>query len=64
MERLIVARQKKIQFWVSEREYEDLKEYAAEIDLTMSEVLRDFVKSLKSRPTLRADDGVLDPNFR
>jgi hypothetical protein len=45
-----MTRPKKIQFWVSEREYEDLRKYALEVGLTMSEVLRDYIKSLKSRP--------------
>lgn len=39
---------KKIQFNVNEREYQKLKEYAESVDLSMAEVLRDYIKSLHS----------------
>nr|ADN16795.1 conserved hypothetical protein [Gloeothece verrucosa PCC 7822] len=45
-----MTRQKKIQFYVNELEYEKLKAYAKKLNVTMSEVLRDYVKSIESRP--------------
>jgi predicted hydrocarbon binding protein len=45
-----MSRQKKIQFNVNEREYEILKEYAKYLNISMAEVLRDYIKSLESRP--------------
>ncbi len=41
-----MSRTKKIQFWVTEQEYEKLKEYAEKTKVSMGEVLRDFIKSL------------------
>ncbi len=41
-----MSRPKKIQFNVNEREYQKLKEYAETVDLSMAEVLRDYIKSL------------------
>jgi aerobic-type carbon monoxide dehydrogenase small subunit (CoxS/CutS family) len=41
-----MSRPKKIQFNVNEREYQKLKEYADSVDLSMAEVLRDYIKSL------------------
>ncbi|MEA5535795.1 hypothetical protein [Crocosphaera sp. XPORK-15E] len=45
-----MSRPKKIQFNVNEREYETLKEYAEYLNISMAEVLRDYIKSLESRP--------------
>ncbi len=41
-----MSRPKKIQFNVNEREYKQLKEYAESVDLSMAEVLRDYIKTL------------------
>ncbi len=41
-----MARQKKMQFWISEKEYEQLKQYAESENLSMGEILRDYIKSL------------------
>ena len=41
-----MSRPKKIQFNVNEREYQRLKEYAESVDLSMAEVLRDYIKTL------------------
>jgi hypothetical protein len=45
-----MSREKKIQFNVNEREYQQLKEYAECLNISMAEVLRDYIKSLESRP--------------
>lgn len=37
---------KKLQVILAEREYEALAEYAANMQLSMSEVIRDYIKSL------------------
>ena len=42
-----MSREKKIQFNVNEGEYELLKKYAEEVSMSMAEVLRDYIKSLK-----------------
>ncbi|BBD53072.1 hypothetical protein L2E69_08355 [Planktothrix agardhii 1806] len=44
-----MSREKKIQFNVNEREYQQLKEYAESLNISMAEVLRDYIKSLKPR---------------
>jgi hypothetical protein len=44
-----MLREKKIQFNVNEREYQQLKEYAESLNISMAEVLRDYIKSLESR---------------
>ncbi len=44
-----MSREKKIQFNVNEREYQQLKEYAESLNISMAEVLRDYIKSLESR---------------
>ncbi len=41
-----MSRTKKIQFWVTDQEYEKLQEYANKTQVSMAEVLRDFIKSL------------------
>lgn len=41
-----MSRPKKIQFNVNEKEYQRLKEYAESVDLSMAEVLRDYIKTL------------------
>ena len=41
-----MARTKRIQLNVNELEYQRLKAYAESVDLSMSEVLRDYIKSL------------------
>jgi hypothetical protein len=46
-----MSRTKKIQFNVNEREYQRLKEYAESVDLSMAEVLRDYIKNLVHRNT-------------
>ena len=48
-----MARQKKIQFYVNELEYEQLKRYADTLRISVAEALRDYIKSLESRPPLR-----------
>jgi len=45
-----MSRQKKINFWVNEREYEQLSAYAVSQQLSISEVLRDYIKSLPKVP--------------
>lgn len=45
-----MTRQKKINFWVNEREYEQLSAYAVSQQLSISEVLRDYIKSLPTVP--------------
>jgi hypothetical protein len=45
-----MSRTKKNQFNVNEREYQQLKEYAEFLNISMAEVLRDYIKSLESRP--------------
>lgn len=41
-----MVRDKKIQFNINELEYKKLKEYAELKQLSMAEVLRDYIKSL------------------
>lgn len=41
-----MSRTKKIQFWVTDQEYKKLQEYANTTQVSMAEVLRDFIKSL------------------
>jgi hypothetical protein len=41
-----MTRPRKIQFNVNDREYQALKDYAESIELSMAEVLRDYIKSL------------------
>jgi hypothetical protein len=43
-------RQKKVNFWVNEKEYEQLSAYAQSQQLSISEVLRDYIKSLPKAP--------------
>jgi hypothetical protein len=43
-------RQKKVNFWVNESEYERLANYAQSQQLSISEVLRDYIKSLPKVP--------------
>lgn len=45
----MAIRQKKIQVVVSDRELEMFRAYAAEQGISMSEILRDYVKSLISK---------------
>ncbi len=42
-----MGRQKKMQFNVTNEEYEILKQYAEEKNLSMAEILRDYIKSLQ-----------------
>jgi hypothetical protein len=44
-----MSREKKIQFNVNENEYQKLKEYAAILNISMAEVLRDYIKSLSPK---------------
>jgi hypothetical protein len=44
-----VARQKKMQFYLTEEEHQSLKEYAEAKKLSMGEVLREYVKSLMTK---------------
>ena len=39
-------RDKKLQVMMNEKEYQALAEYAARMGLTMSEIIRDFIKGL------------------
>jgi predicted CopG family antitoxin len=41
-----MARKKRLNIWLNDQEYEKLKKFAKSKDLSMSELLRDFVKSL------------------
>ena len=41
-----MSREKKMPFYVNEREYQQLKEYAEYLNVSMAEVLRDCIKSL------------------
>jgi hypothetical protein len=41
-----VARQRKMQFNVTEEEYQVIKEYSEKKQLSMAEILRDYIKSL------------------
>ncbi|BAZ24635.1 CopG domain protein DNA-binding domain protein [Kalymmatonema gypsitolerans NIES-4073] len=41
-----MARQKKMQFYLSQLEYTQLQEYADEKEISMAEVLRDYIKTL------------------
>ena len=41
-----MARTKKVQCWVTNKEYEKLRQYAEKKELSMSEVLRDYIKCL------------------
>jgi uncharacterized protein (DUF111 family) len=43
----MTRRPKKIQFYVNEKEYEDLKQYAEDLNISMAEVLRDYIKTLR-----------------
>jgi hypothetical protein len=42
-----MTRERKIQFNVNEAEYLKLKEYSELVGLSMAEVLRDYIKSLR-----------------
>ena len=46
-----MARSKRLQLIVSEKEYSKLKTYAESQELSMSEILRDYIKSLPDTPT-------------
>ncbi|MBN3948120.1 MAG: hypothetical protein V7K14_27175 [Nostoc sp.] len=41
-----MARQRKMQFNVTEEEYQILKEYSEKKELSMAEILRDYIKTL------------------
>jgi hypothetical protein len=41
-----MSRPKKIQFNVTQWEYQQLKDYAESLNLSMAEVLRDYIKTL------------------
>ena len=43
-----MARNKKMQFNVTEKEYETLKKVAESKNLSMAEILRDYIKSLET----------------
>jgi hypothetical protein len=43
-------KEKKLQVMMSEKEYQALAEYAAKMQLTMSEVVRDFIRKLDTYP--------------
>lgn len=45
-----MKRGKRINFWVNENEYEQLSAYAESQQLSVSEVLRDYIKSLPKVP--------------
>ncbi|MBW4631322.1 MAG: hypothetical protein KME30_05290 [Iphinoe sp. HA4291-MV1] len=42
-----MSRQKKMQFNVTDEEYEILKQYAEGKNLSMAEILRDYIKTLR-----------------
>jgi hypothetical protein len=42
-----VGRERKMQFNVSEEEYQIIKEYSEKKQLSMAEILRDYIKTLK-----------------
>ncbi|MBD2015679.1 DNA-binding protein [Microcoleus sp. FACHB-53] len=44
-----MARERKIQFNVNEQEYEWLRVYAQNRDISMAEVLREYIKTLKEK---------------
>ncbi len=44
-----MSREKKIQFNVSQKEYEKLKAYARKEGISMAEVLRDYIKTLDTQ---------------
>jgi phage-related holin len=48
-----MTRDKKIQFNVNESEYQILKEYSEKMGISMAEVLRDYIKSLKAARSVR-----------
>lgn len=41
-----MARQRKMQFNVTQEEYEIIKEYSEKKQLSMAEILRDYIKTL------------------
>ncbi len=41
-----MARQRKMQFNVTEEEYQIIKEYSEKKELSMAEILRDYIKTL------------------
>ncbi|MEH1873769.1 hypothetical protein [Nostoc sp.] len=41
-----MARQRKMQFNVTEEEYQIIKEYSEQKQLSMAEILRDYIKTL------------------
>jgi hypothetical protein len=47
-----MPREKIIRVRLSESEYNALKEYAKETDRLISEVIRDYIKDLKKKPSL------------
>ncbi len=44
-----MSREKKIQFNGNENEYQKLKKYAESLNISMAEVLRDYIKSLSPK---------------
>jgi hypothetical protein len=46
-----MPREKTIRVRLSESEYNVLKEHASETDRLISEVIRDFIKELKKKPS-------------
>jgi hypothetical protein len=49
MEVMVAKRTRLFNIRLSEREYRMLEAYAAEIGVSMSDVMRDFVKSLEAK---------------
>lgn len=43
-----MVRQRKMQFNISEEEYQIIKEYSQKKQLSMAEILRDYIKTLAS----------------
>ncbi|BAZ26633.1 CopG domain protein DNA-binding domain protein [Kalymmatonema gypsitolerans NIES-4073] len=41
-----MAREKKMQFYLSQLEYSKLQDYAEDKQISMAEVLRDYIKTL------------------
>ncbi|WP_034935108.1 hypothetical protein, partial [Gloeocapsa sp. PCC 73106] len=63
---MATKREKRLNLWLNDLEYEKLVKYAHSKKLTMSEVIRDFVKSLPSATSLFIPTplSLLGGNFR
>ena len=59
----MAIRKKRIQVVLFESEMEQFKAYAEPECLSMSEILRDYIKSLIKPSSATLKDGALDPKF-